>query len=104
MFGTQIDDPVTMTTPPKADSVVTGAKIYGLQIGEIWLPVDSPGASRFKSVDSCFTIILTPNPAHLHSNDIVVKEGSQLINLAVDGCLLAMSGLEEITNSNITMS
>ena len=84
MFGTQIDDPVTMTTPLKADPVVTGAKIYGLQIGEIlWHPVDSPGASRFKVVDSCFTIILTPNPAHLrHSN--VVKEGAQLINLAVD--------------------
>ena len=32
MFGTQIDDPVTMTTPPKADPVVTGAKIHGLQI------------------------------------------------------------------------
>ena len=42
MFGTQTDDPVTMTTPLKADPIVTGAKIHGLQIGEIlWLPVDS---------------------------------------------------------------
>ena len=46
MFGTQIDDPVTMTTPPRADPVVTGAKIRGFQIGVIWLPVDSPGVSR----------------------------------------------------------
>ena len=35
MFGTQIDDPVTMTTPLKADPVVTGAKIHGLQIDPI---------------------------------------------------------------------
>ena len=41
MFGTLIDDPMTMTTPLKADPVVTGAKIHGFQIGEIWLPVDS---------------------------------------------------------------
>ena len=27
MLGTQIDDPVTMTTPLKADPVVTGGKI-----------------------------------------------------------------------------
>ena len=46
MLGTQIDDPVTMTTPLKADPIVTGAKIHGLQIGAIWLPVDSPGVYR----------------------------------------------------------
>ena len=39
MFGTQIDDPVTMTTPPKADPVVTGAKIRGFQIDPIRPPL-----------------------------------------------------------------
>ena len=32
MFGTQIDDPVTTTTPLKADLIVTGTNIHGLQI------------------------------------------------------------------------
>ena len=40
MFGTQIDDPVTATTPLKADPVVTGAKIHGFQIDPIQPPVD----------------------------------------------------------------
>ena len=38
MFGTQIDDPVTTTTPLKADPVVTGSKIHGFQIDPIQLP------------------------------------------------------------------
>ena len=42
MFGTQIDDPVTMTTSLEADLVVTGSKIHGVQIDSIGLPVDSP--------------------------------------------------------------
>ena len=32
MFGAQIDNPVTTTTPLKADPVATGAKIHGFQI------------------------------------------------------------------------
>ena len=42
MFGTQIDDPVTTTTPLEADLVVTGSNIHGVQIDSIGLPVDSP--------------------------------------------------------------
>ena len=42
MFGTKIDDPVTMTTSLEADLVVTGSKIHGFQIDSIGLPVDSP--------------------------------------------------------------
>ena len=42
MFGTQIDDPVTMTTTLEADLVVTGSKIHEVQIDSIGLPVDSP--------------------------------------------------------------
>ena len=57
MFGTQIDDPVTMTTPPKADPVVTGVNIRGSQIDPIRPPVDFSddlGLFTIKSVDSCF--------------------------------------------------
>ena len=46
MFGTQIDDPVTTTTPLKADPVVTGSKIRGSRIDPIWSRVDSLGVSR----------------------------------------------------------
>ena len=42
MFGTQTDDSMTTTSPFKPDLVVTaGTKIHGLQIGAIWLLVDS---------------------------------------------------------------
>ena len=41
MFGTQIDDPVTTTTPLKADPVVTGSKIHGFLMDPIRPPVDS---------------------------------------------------------------
>ena len=48
MFGTQIDDPVTMTTSLATDLVVTGSKIHGVQIDSIGLPVDSPdGTIRY---------------------------------------------------------
>ena len=36
MFGTQIDDSMTVTTPPKANLIVIGTKIYGLQVDPIW--------------------------------------------------------------------
>ena len=36
MFGTQIDDSMTVTTPPKANPRVIGTKIYGLQVDPIW--------------------------------------------------------------------
>ena len=42
MFGTQIDDSVTVTTPSEADLVVTKVKIHRFQIDSIGLPVDSP--------------------------------------------------------------
>ena len=54
MFGTQIDDPVTTTTPLKADPVVTGAKIHGFQIDPIRSSADSLDAFTLKFVDSWF--------------------------------------------------
>ena len=52
MFGTQIDDSVTVTTPSEADLVVTKVKIHRFQIDPEWPPVGPPGVSKFKSVDS----------------------------------------------------
>ena len=53
MLGTQIDDPVTMTTSLEADLVVTGAKIHGFQIDSILgLPVDSPDVFTLKSIEA----------------------------------------------------
>ena len=39
MFGTQIDDSVTVTTPSEADLAVTKVKIHRFQIDPIGLPV-----------------------------------------------------------------
>ena len=81
MFGTQIDDPVTMTTPLKADPVVTGAHIHGFQIRAILL------ISAFQE-DSLNWF--SRDTAHLlHSN--VTKEGVQLSHLAVNDFPAAMS-------------